>query len=48
MPKLPEVEIVVRNLSKMMGPKAAVKEWIFYRADLHMALLKAKLNKINQ
>ncbi len=41
MPELPEVEIVVRNLSEMMGPSATVQEWFFYRADLRMVLPKA-------
>jgi formamidopyrimidine-DNA glycosylase len=46
MPELPEVEIVVRNLTDMMGPKAVVQEWIFYRPDLRMKLPQAKLNKL--
>lgn len=46
MPELPEVEIVVRNLNEMMGARPVVQEWIFYRADLRMALPKSKLNKL--
>lgn len=46
MPELPEVEIVCRNLSEMIGPAATVQDWFFYRADLRMALPKANLKKL--
>lgn len=38
MPELPEVEIVCRNLNKIIGNNASVHSWLFFRKDLRFVL----------
>ena len=46
MPELPEVEIVCRNLAKMIKPSDKILSWIFFRANLRYKIPKAQLRKI--
>ena len=46
MPELPEVEIVCRNLAKMIEPGSAIREWKFFRSDLRFKIPKAQLQKL--
>lgn len=46
MPELPEVEIICRNLSEMIGPDQEIREWIFFRPDLRFKIPKAALQKV--
>ena len=46
MPELPEVEIVCRNLSAIIGDNKKVESWNFYRSDLRGKIPKKELNQI--
>ena len=46
MPELPEVEIVCRNLAKMLEPGSTIIEWKFFRGDLRFKIPKARLLKL--
>ena len=46
MPELPEVEIVCRNLSSIIGDNNKVESWTFYRHDLRGKIPKKELNQI--
>lgn len=48
MPELPEVEIVCRNLAKMLGPQAQIIAWKFFRSDLRFKIPKAQLLKLQK
>jgi formamidopyrimidine-DNA glycosylase len=43
MPELPEVEIVCRNLSKMLKPNDKIVGWSFFRKDLRFEIPKSSL-----
>lgn len=46
MPELPEVEIVCRNLAKMLQPGAVIRQWKFFRGDLRFKIPKTQLQKL--
>ncbi len=46
MPELPEVEIVCRNLSKMIEPGSRIRRWKFFRPDLRFVIPQAELKKL--
>ena len=46
MPELPEVEIVCRNLAKMLESGAEIVEWRFFRSDLRFKIPKVQLQKL--
>lgn len=46
MPELPEVEIVCRNLSAIIGDNKKVESWNFYRSDLRGKIPQKELNQI--
>lgn len=46
MPELPEVEIVCRNIAKMLEPGSSIREWKFFRRDLRFKIPKAQLQKL--
>ena len=46
MPELPEVEIVCRNLTTIIGDNKKVESWNFYRSDLRGKIPKKELNQI--
>ncbi len=46
MPELPEVEIVCRNLAKMLAPGSKIIEWKFFRGDLRFKIPKTRLLKL--
>jgi formamidopyrimidine-DNA glycosylase len=43
MPELPEVEIVCRNLNKILGRNSRVKSWLFFRQDLRFKIPQKQL-----
>jgi formamidopyrimidine-DNA glycosylase len=45
-PELPEVEIVCRNLSSIIGENKKVEGWDFYRNDLRGKIPKTELEKL--
>ncbi len=46
MPELPEVEIVVRNLQKILSPPFFIKDWVFFRKNLRFVIPKNKLRQL--
>ncbi len=46
MPELPEVEIVCRNLAKMIKPGEKIQQWSFFRADLRFKIPKTQLRQL--
>lgn len=46
MPELPEVEVVCRNLRKIIGENKKIQSWEFYRADLRNKIPQKELNKL--
>ncbi len=46
MPELPEVEIVCRNLSSIIGDNKQIESWNFYRSDLRGLIPKKQLNHV--
>lgn len=46
MPELPEVEIVCRNLNKILGRDAQIKSWKFFRQDLRFKIPQKQLREL--